>query len=355
MRHRLRDVAELAQVSEATVSRVMNQRPGVSDATRAQVQRVLAELGIALPPPQRRPAAGLVGLIVPELDNPIFPAFAQTIESRLAACGYTAVLGCATLEGVDEREYLDMFTDRRVAGVVVVSGLHADTEADHSAYGRLLDAGVPMVFVNGYVSDLEAPFVSCDDRHAVHLAVSHLHHLGHRRIGFMTGPARYVVAQRKLEAFALATSQLFGAADDELVVDAVFSVEGGHAAARQLLERGVTGIVASSDLMALGAVRAARDQLLSVPDDVSVVGFDDTRLMSFTDPPLTTVRQPVRSMCQHVTSLLLEQMGGARPTNREYLFRPDLVVRGSTALARPSRRSGSGRHRSLAGQSHRNA
>jgi DNA-binding LacI/PurR family transcriptional regulator len=101
-----------------------------------------------------------------------------------------------------------------------------------------------------------------------------------------------------------------------------------------LLDRGATAVVASSDLMALGAIRAVRDHGLDVPHDVSVVGFDDTELMSFTDPPLTTVRQPVRSMSEHTTSLLLEQIDGSKPTNREFLFRPELVVRGSTDRAK---------------------
>jgi LacI family transcriptional regulator, repressor for deo operon, udp, cdd, tsx, nupC, and nupG len=333
VRIKLRDVALRAGVSEATVSRVVNDKPGVNDTTRVAVRQVLDELGYGTPTNGRR--SGLVGLIVPELDNPIFPAFAQTIETRLAIAGYTAVLCTATQEGVFESEYLDKLLARDVTGIVVVSGLNADTTADHSVYRDLVARGVPMVFLNGVVDDLAAPFVSCDDRNATQLAVGHLLSLGHRRIGLITGARRYSVVQRKVEGFetAMRDADLY---DPQLVTEALFTVEGGHVAARTLLRRKATAIVASSDLMALGAIRACSDQGLDVPGDVSVVGFDDTPLMAFTDPPLTTVRQPVRQMSGAAVDALLAIMGGKGDHAGEYVFRPELVVRGSTAPA-PSR------------------
>jgi DNA-binding LacI/PurR family transcriptional regulator len=111
----------------------------------------------------------------------------------------------------------------------------------------------------------------------------------------------------------------------------VFSVEGGREAFSALLEGGATAVVAASDLMALGTILGAREHGLVVPHDWSAVGFDDTALMAYTEPPLTTVRQPILAMGEHATRLLLDQLGGAEPANREFLFRPELVVRGSTA------------------------
>lgn len=329
MRVRWRQVAEVAGVSEATVSRVMNRRPGVSDRTRFVVMQAVEQLGADRLVRPRHLRAGFVGLIVPELDNPIFPAFAQLIEARLASAGYTCVLGCAT-QVVDEVEYLATLVERGVAGIVMVSGRHADSEGDHSQYGRVIADGVPMVFVNGWAPDVPAPFVSCDDRAATALAVAHLASLGHRRIGLIVGSSRYVVVRRKREGYLDGLAAAGLDLDDGLIVDTVFSVEGGRASVGPLLERGATAVVAASDLMAIGAVLGGREHGLDVPADWSVVGFDDTALMAYTDPPLTTVRQPVVAMCAHATRLLLDQLDGGAGVHREYLFRPELVVRGST-------------------------
>lgn len=335
-------------MSEATVSRVVNARPGVNEATRQRVERVLAEIGYQSPGIVRGRRSGVVGLIVPELSNPVFPAFAQTIEARLATRGYTIMLCTATESGVHEDEYIDMLLDRNVSGIVIVSGRNADTTADHRQYHELVARGMPVVFVNGVIEGLNAPFVSCDDRRASELAVQHLASLRHRRIGMVTGPQRYVVAQRKTAGFIDAIGRLPEGSLPPLVSESLFNVEGGHVAAQALLAEGITGIVAASDLMALGAIRAAHEMGFHVPDDVSVVGFDDTPLMAFTDPPLTTVRQPVLPMSEAAVRALLEQIEGHRGPCHEYVFRPELVVRGSTGP------SASGAHRP-SGRRHRSA
>lgn len=338
MRARLSDIARQAEVSEATVSRVLNDRPGVSPETRQAVLTALDVLGYERPARLRKRNAELVGLVVPELDNPIFPAFAQVIESVLAQQGFTPVLCTQTPGGVTEDEYVEMLLDRQVSGIVFVSGLHADATADPERYRRLLARPLPIVLVNGYLDGIEAPFVSCDDRVAGELAVGHLAALGHRRIGLISGPERFTPVRRKLTGYRAAMARLRDRAagsDDELVALSLFGVEGGEAAAARLLDRGVTGIVCGSDLMALGAIRAARSRGLSVPGQVSVVGYDDSPLIAFTDPPLTTVRQPVRAMAIAAVRALVDEIHGHAAPHSEYLFHPELVVRGSTAAPVP--------------------
>jgi LacI family transcriptional regulator, repressor for deo operon, udp, cdd, tsx, nupC, and nupG len=172
--------------------------------------------------------------------------------------------------------------------------------------------------------------VSADEVTAARLGVRHLAHLGHRRIGFAAGPRRYLPTQRKLEGYLLGLREAFGEADADLVVESVFSVEGGHVAAGELLDRGVTGVLAASDLMAIGALRAARERGLGVPEDVSVVGYDDIWPAAFTDPPLTTLRQPVRAMGPSAASALVAEITEPGSARGEYVFRPELIVRGST-------------------------
>lgn len=336
-RARLADIAQHAGVSEATVSRVLNDRPGVSPDTRQTVLTALDVLGYERPERLRKRSAGLVGLVVPELDNPIFPLFAQVIESSLAQLGYTPVLCTQTPGGVSEDEYVEMLLDRQVAGIVFVSGLHADTTTDRDRYRKLVDRPLPIVLINGYMTGIEAPFVSCDDRSAAEMAVGHLAALGHRRIGLITGPDRFLPVVRKLGGYrdAMRTTVGISGADlDELITLAPwFSVEGGHAAATRLLDRGVTGLICGSDLMALGAIRAARGRGLRVPADVSVIGYDDSPLIAFTDPPLTTLRQPVRAMSVAAVRALVDEINAQAGPHSEYVFRPELVVRDSTAAA----------------------
>ncbi len=334
---RLQDIAAQAGVSEATVSRVLNGKPGVAAGTRLAVVAALDLLGYARPARLRERSAGLVGLVVPELDNPIFPAFAQTIESVLAQHGYTPVLCTQAPGGVSEDEYVEMLLERGVSGIVFVSGLHADSTAGPERYHRLLAHRVPIVLVNGYAPAVPATFFSTDDAAAMALAVGHLIALGHRRVGLAVGPPRFVPVARKVEAFLGCLGEALGSpvSPADAVEHTFFSVEGGTAAATALLERGCTALVCGSDLMALGAVRAARAGGLSVPHDISVVGFDDSPLMAYTDPPLTTLRQSVRAIGHAAVQALVDEIAGNAAPRREFLFSPELVVRGSTGSAVP--------------------
>jgi alanine racemase len=332
----LADIAGQAGVSEATVSRVLNAKPGVSDSARQAVLAALDVLGYERPSKLRRRSAGLVGLVVPELENPIFPAFAQVIDDALVSRRFTPVLCSQSPGGISEDEYVESLLDHGVAGILFVSGRHADTRADHQRYHALLERDLPVVFVNGYAAGLDAPFLSTDDHEAMRLAVSHLVQLGHRRIGLAIGQRRYVPAARKREGFVAALQDALGLSAREAegwISETLFTVEGGAAAARELVDRGATAVVTGSDLMALGAVRAAREAGLEVPRDVSVVGFDDSRLMQYLDPPLTTIRQPVQAIGLAAVAALADAIEGEPVPSHEYLYKPELVLRSSTAPA----------------------
>ncbi|MGW5020190.1 LacI family DNA-binding transcriptional regulator [Streptomyces sp. NRRL F-5053] len=324
------DIAAQAQVSEATVSRVLNGRSGVAAGTRQRVLAALDLLGYERPVRLRERSAGLVGLVLPELTNPIFPAFAQVIEQALAGYGYTPVLGTQAPGGATEDELVSQLVEHGVRGIVFLSGLHADLSADPARYAALSGRGVPFVLVNGYNEAVDAPCVSPDDRAAADMAVRHLDQLGHDRIGLALGPGRFVPARRKAEGFTAAVQEL-RPGQPVHIEHTLYTVEGGHAAAGALLDEGCTGLVCGSDLMALGAVRAARQRGLRVPADVSVVGYDDSALNAFTDPPLTTVRQPVRAMADAAVHALLDPSPGTA-ARTEFVFQPELVVRGSTAV-----------------------
>jgi DNA-binding LacI/PurR family transcriptional regulator len=298
------------------------------------VLTALDVLGYERPTRLKQRSAGLIGLIVPELDNPIFPMFTQVIESALARQGYTPVLCTQIPGGIHEDDYTQMLLERGVSGIVFVSGLHADSTADPARYIALRQLGLPIVLVNGYSGSVDAPFISNDDVASMELAVSHLASLGHRRIGLALGPRRFVPVLRKIAGFRESMRRHLQVDDVEPWVEcSFFSIEGGGAAADRLVERGATAVICGSDLMALGAVRAIRARGLDVPRDVSVVGYDDSILVGFTDPPLTTVRQAVQSMGAAAVRALLDEISGLPAPRAEYVFRPELVVRASTGAA----------------------
>jgi DNA-binding LacI/PurR family transcriptional regulator len=327
---KLADVAKQAGVSEATVSRVLNGKPGISDATRQAVLTALDVIGYDRPTHLRVRQARMVGLVVPELQNPIFPALAEVVAGALAQRGFNAVL-CTRTGSMSEAEYVDMLLERQVSGMIFAGGQYAEADAPHDHYARLLKLRLPVVLVNAAHEELEFPRVSTDDAVSMEQAYAHLAYLGHERIGLILGPPDHVPSRRKLDAF----ERLSPTAD--LVERTRFSLEGGHAAAGRLLGHGVTAIICASDPLALGAIRAARRAGLRVPGDVSVIGYDDSAFMSCTDPPLTTVRQPIEAIGRAAVELLTGQVEGSQVSSDELFFEPELVARGSTAAA-PTRK-----------------
>jgi DNA-binding LacI/PurR family transcriptional regulator len=324
---RLADVARKVGVSEATVSRVLNGKAGVSDSTREAVLTALDVLGYERPTQLRGERARLIGLVLPELQNPIFPALAEVIGGALAQRGFTPVLCTRTAGGLSEADYVGMLLDQHVSGMVFFGGHCAEVNAPHEHYRQLRNRGVPVVLLNAAIDDLAFPGVSTDDVTAAGHAYDHLASLGHRRIGLVVGPEDHVPSRRKLAGF---TERALLAGAPSPVEHALFSLEGGQAATTRLLRHGVTGVICGSDVLALGAIRAVRRAGLSVPGDVSVVGYDDSAFMNCTDPPLTTVRQPIEAMGKAAVALLVSQIENMAVYPEELLFEPELVVRGST-------------------------
>ena len=333
-RVRLADLARQAGVSTATVSRVLNGKETVAPATRQAVLTALDLLGYERPERLRQRPGGLIGLIVPELSNPIFPSFAQNLETTMAARGYTPLLCTQTAGGITEDAYVQLLLDQRVSGIIFLSGLHADSSLPTTRYARLKEMRVPFVTLNGAHEQIDAPDVSTDQTDAVAQAVRHLISLGHTRIGLALGPARFTPSRHKEQGYRRVMTSLLP--DSPLnVANTLYTVEGGQAAAGELLDDGCTGLICGSDVMALGAIRQCEGRGLQVPADVSVVGFDDSALMAFSSPPLTTIRQPVRAMSEAAVSLLLSIIDEAPVSQASLKFHAELIVRDSTASHSP--------------------
>lgn len=323
---KLSEVAALAGVSEATVSRVLNRRYGVAQRTREQVEAALRSVGY-----ERTAKSEVVLILVPGLRESVFGEMCNAIETELSPQGLRAVI-CPVFPGsVFERDYVEVLVEMGIGAAVFLSSSNTTKNADTAARELLESRGVPYLSVNGGFPDTDGPVVSTDDWQAAELSVAHLYELGHRRIGLLGGPVGNIPADRRVEGFLNAMDSRDLDDAEDLVVRHHYTLEGGRHAADELLDLGVTAIIASSDDMALGAYRAIRRRGLSIPADVSVVGYNDGYMLDFTDPPLTSVRQPVDRIAE-VIARTLATMFQNRPVRRdEVLIEPELHVRHSTA------------------------
>jgi DNA-binding LacI/PurR family transcriptional regulator len=230
---------------------------------------------------------------------------------------------------VHEQDFLTYLADHGASGVVVINGRYALPGVGYESYQELVDQGIPVVLVNGFSGQPPLPSVTVDMRVASAHAVRHLGTLGHERIGLVVGPSRYPTANDFVSGYRDALIDLGYGYEPAFISETPWTLEGGQAAAAQLLEQGVTGIVCGNDIMAIGVMKAAHTWGASVPEDLSVIGFDGSPIARLTDPPLTTLRQPTARMAAAIASLLVgdQSQNVNAPAQR---FRAELVIGRST-------------------------
>ncbi|MFA9444273.1 LacI family DNA-binding transcriptional regulator [Egicoccus sp. AB-alg6-2] len=328
------DVARFAGVDVSTVSRALNERTAAMLRSET-VERVLAaasELGYqpnVLARGLRTQRSHTVGMLLPDLTNPFFPPIVRGLEDALDAGGYTLIVTNTDNDARREARSLQSLVGRQVDGLVVATS-HLDSDEGTAAVGNL-----PVVLVNRRGTDPSVPAVVPDDAAGVTLAVRHLLDLGHRRIAHVAGPTDTSTGRSRAEAFETFATDA-GVYDPALVEHAaIFAVGDGMEACQRLLEQhpDVTAICAANDLLAIGCLRALRAAGRRVPQEVSLVGFNDMPLVDLIDPPLTTVRIPQYEMGRRAGELLLGLLDDppARRARKAVELAPELVVRQSTA------------------------
>jgi len=326
------DVARLAGVSTATVSRALNGTGQIAPATRAAIDAAVEQLGYRPNTIARSlvtKSTQTIALLLPDITNPFYAALVSGIQQRALEAGHTMLL--CTTEGDPEREeqYLSLLRAKQVDGALV-DGLVLPPDR----IARFVRDGFPIVCLDRDVDSASVPLVQVDNRLGARMATEHLLSLGHIQIAHVAGAPELRISEERVEGYREALLAAHLTPDPALVASGGFTEEGGYRATRALMGTGFSAVFAANDLSALGVISALTETGWRVPEDVSVVGFDDLRLSRYTSPPLTTIRQPAAEIAERATQLLLDLTHGKQVHQQLHLLEPELIVRGSTA-ARP--------------------
>lgn len=329
----LADVARLADVSTATVSRVLNAPDRVALDTRSRVEAAVAQLGYTPNFGARALASNrtrTVGAVIPTMENAIFARGLQALQEELATSDVTLLVATSNYDLAREAEQVRTLLGRGVEGLVLIG-----EERDPAVYDLLRRRGVPFVLVWTWRADSPWACVGFDNQAAARRMTDRVLDLGHRRVAMVAGvTAGNDRAAQRVAGVREALAQRGLALEDGGLVEAHYSLDAGRAAAEALLARPArpTAIVCGNDVLAAGAVAAVREAGLRVPEDVSVAGFDDIDLAEVVQPPLTTVHVPHRRMGQSAAHVLLALAEGSEDAS-SLRFATELVERGSLAPA----------------------
>jgi LacI family transcriptional regulator len=319
-----------------TVSRVINESGYTSKETRARVNDAIAETGYmpnGLARQLRSKRTKTIALVVTDIRNPFFTTIASGVEDTARARGY-AVMLCNTYESeVEEAEYVRVLIERRVDGVLLVPACGASKSV------RLLqEHGMPTIVLDRHVRDVEADEVRADSQAGAYSAVHHLTDLGHRRIAVLTGPEGVSTSTDRVAGYREALREACPNGECEQILSGEFNEASGYSMTREVLrsERRPTAIFAANNFIAFGATRALREAGLRIPEDMSMVVFDDLPPGWVMDPFLTVVSQPAYEIGTQAAELLLKRLAGEAPEGPRSIVLPsELVIRRSTAPPRP--------------------
>jgi LacI family transcriptional regulator len=329
----LRDVARVADVHPGTASRALNEqtRTLVNDETARRVLEAAERLGYRPNPIARGLKTNrsyTIGVLIPDLTNPLFPPILRGIEDRLEEDGYTPLI--ANTDNDSERERIDWHAmrARQVDGIVA-----ATARRDRELLDEVTGSGIPLVLVNRRTEDASVPSATADDAEGIRLAVEHLAALGHTRIGHIAGPLEFSTGLDRHDGFHTAMRGAGLEPDADLVaLSRAFTEAEGARACRELLDRdgGLTAIVAANDLIALGCYDVFAERGIRCPEEISVTGFNDMPFADRFSPPLTTIRIPHYEIGTAAAELMLELLQGDGTSGRQLRLAPELVTRAST-------------------------
>lgn len=325
---RIVDVAKKANVSTATVSRVISKPDTVREETISKVLKAIKELNYhpnVLARQLRRSETKTVIVVIPDISNPFFSKVLRGIENLAFNSGYQVLLGDAGNDHEQESRYLDMLRQKKADGMILLTAKMKAELVEEMANE------FPVVLACEYIEGSSIPTISIDNVSSARKATEYLIQLGHRRIGTISGPLDSVLGQDRLKGFYQAMARYRLSVDPVLVQEGNFNYESGFNLMKKFLalNKMPTGVFAANDEMAFGAIKAIRTMDLKVPEDISVIGFDDIHFSSIFEPALTTISQPAFEMGSKAMELLIMLMDKKRIEKNQYILDDTLIERES--------------------------
>jgi LacI family transcriptional regulator len=316
-------------VSTATVSHVINETRFVSEELRAKVCQAMRELDYrpnAIARSLRRKKTHNIGMIIPDISYPFLAEVAKGVEDIGFELGYNAILCDSNGDLEQEASCIELFQEKRVDGIVFVA---AGESADHVQ--SLIEQGMPVILVDRDLTEIEVDTVIADNVESGYQATEHLIESGYRRIGCITGPRKLGVSNKRVDGYRQALERHGLPMCDEFLVHGDFRCRGGYEAMKELLafDKPPTAVFACNDLMAMGAICAASERRLRMPQDVAIIGCDDIALASFTNPSLTTIAQPKYEMGAMAVKMLVERIEDRNKSPTKQILPIELVIRDS--------------------------
>ncbi|WP_137939199.1 LacI family DNA-binding transcriptional regulator [Chitinivorax sp. B] len=332
----MKEVAHRAGVSVTTVSHVLNGTRHVSDDARGRIEQAIRDLSYvpsAVARSLKHNVTHTVGMMIPNSSNPYFAEILRVIESRCFDAGYNVILCNSDDNPHKQSVYLRVLTERRIDGLIVV------TSGEDAGLPELLaDLTLPLVLVDREMENVDCDLVEVSHVQGGYLATQHLLTLGHRNIACISGPTELSPSDQRIAGWQLAMGEAGIEPADDALWRSDFTSRGGYQAMHALLRQPQrpSAVFVCNDLMAIGAMCAAYELGIRVPDQLSVIGFDDIELASFSSPPLTTVAQPKERIGALAVDMLLEHIQGRRDEPRRIILQPELRIRSSTAPFDPA-------------------
>jgi LacI family transcriptional regulator len=335
---RIKDVAREAGVSTATVSHVINNTRFVSEETREKVLRAVEVCNYYPNANARSLASGRshsIGLLISDISNPFFPELAKSVEAAAFERGYDVILSNTNYDPERTAHYVRRIIERKVAGVALMT-----SELEAPLIDELAQQNVSVVFLDSGTAGERMSNLLVDYETGIGEAVRHLLALGHLEIAYVGGPSRLRSSTRRLQAFNGAMSANSPKLEAQAVYESDFQLEGGRRVAREMLasEQGLpTAVLAANDLMALGVMQELREAGIAIPQDVSIIGFDDIAFAALSTPPLTTVCLPRVELGRKAVEALMTTIESPDKRGVEIRIQTHLVIRGSTTQAKTNR------------------
>ncbi len=328
MRTTMKDIAKAVGVHPSTVSRVINGNPNISEKTAKKVFSTIEDLNYtpnALARSLKTKKIETLGMLIPDIANPFFAGLARGVEDTANQYGYNVIL-CNTDDQFEkEKTYLRLLEERRVDGLILATAKIRDKSIIELEKSRF-----PYILLSRNIRDLQENSISIDDIAGGYLATKYLIGLGHRNIGHIGGPYNTMAALDRIKGYKKALLQYGIPFNRCYIGEGDFKIKGGYQVMNQFLklQNPPTAVFTANDLLAVGAIEAIREHGYNVPDDISIIGFDDIRLASFLSPPLTTIRQPMLEMGSLAIIKLMERIEHQR-VHQNILIKPELIVRKS--------------------------